>query len=418
MRKTKVFLKLEEKFKNVTNTRELVNFLTFCPICGELSIEESVAIDEYSYLCFRCGGFKISGSLYSEIGNYSMDDRLLLSSYIRQLFESSGEATRLNSYSFKDLLLQARATTVSPTEKVSLFLIGLDKISSYFGEAFDLVGLNLREFNGRRPIIELIEKIRGSIPTITYAFDNYTGSSKEIDVRAVLKMVMLYYYLESLPYITNVREFTSIVKELLKNNLVTIGQKEPYEGDNFLFLGGLSLTLDGAQLVEKYRFTHSKLSSKAFVAIDFSKDYDNVYEVIKSAIEKAGFGSLRADKVHYSDYAMDWILNRIKESRFVVAELTPKEAISGRVSKEKQKKTYGNPGVYFEAGYARGYGIPVITCIRRIKDEDGQDITFENIHFDLRQYNTIVYDSPEELQRKIYERIINIVGYGPLYKEE
>ena len=65
------------------------------------------------------------------------------------------------------------------------------------------------------------------------------------------------------------------------------------------------------------------------------------------------------------------IISEIKNSRFVVADFT------------EQKH-----GVYFEAGYARGMGIPVIWCVR--KDD------LENLHFDTHHYNYILWETPDE----------------------
>jgi hypothetical protein len=52
----------------------------------------------------------------------------------------------------------------------------------------------------------------------------------------------------------------------------------------------------------------------------------------------------------------------------------------------------GNP-----AGFAMGLGIPVIWTVR--EDQIGQ------VHFDTRQYNHIVYDSAEDLRKKLHNRI-------------
>ncbi|MHC4124718.1 MAG: nucleoside 2-deoxyribosyltransferase, partial [Planctomycetota bacterium] len=54
-------------------------------------------------------------------------------------------------------------------------------------------------------------------------------------------------------------------------------------------------------------------------------------------------------------------------------------------------------GVYFEAGFAKGLGREVIFTV---KEDD-----VEKLHFDTRQYNHIVYDSPEDLYEKLYNRI-------------
>jgi hypothetical protein len=54
-------------------------------------------------------------------------------------------------------------------------------------------------------------------------------------------------------------------------------------------------------------------------------------------------------------------------------------------------------GVYFEAGLAQGLGLPVIWTVHK----DNVD----NLHFDTRQYNHIVYIDPQDLRVQLYNRI-------------
>jgi hypothetical protein len=54
-------------------------------------------------------------------------------------------------------------------------------------------------------------------------------------------------------------------------------------------------------------------------------------------------------------------------------------------------------GVYFEAGYAQGRGIPVIWCCR--KDD------IEHAHFDTRQNNHVTWTTPAELRELLKNRI-------------
>lgn len=54
-------------------------------------------------------------------------------------------------------------------------------------------------------------------------------------------------------------------------------------------------------------------------------------------------------------------------------------------------------GVYFEAGFAMGLGIPVIWSCR------SDDIN--NLHFDTRQYNHIVWNDYSDLRTKLVNRI-------------
>lgn len=127
-------------------------------------------------------------------------------------------------------------------------------------------------------------------------------------------------------------------------------------------------------------------TDQVFVAMSFDKVLDAVWEEgIKPAIEKAGYKAHRIDKEEHIDRIDAKIISDIKDSLFVVADVT------------QQKQ-----GVYFEAGYAMGLNRPVIWCVK--KDE------LNKIHFDTRQYNHIVWESPESLKEQLYYRICAVIG--------
>ena len=89
----------------------------------------------------------------------------------------------------------------------------------------------------------------------------------------------------------------------------------------------------------------------------------------------------------------DEIIAEMRRSRFLVADFT-------------QGKTDGaRGGVYFEAGFALGLGIPVIYTCR----EDAID----KIHFDTRQYHHTTWKDPEDLRDKLEKRILALIGEGP-----
>ena len=65
--------------------------------------------------------------------------------------------------------------------------------------------------------------------------------------------------------------------------------------------------------------------------------------------------------------------------------------------------TGGRGGVYYEAGYAQGLGIPVVwTCRQDYFDKEG-------VHFDTQQYNHIVWDDPADLREKLKNRLMTRV---------
>ena len=126
--------------------------------------------------------------------------------------------------------------------------------------------------------------------------------------------------------------------------------------------------------------------TQAFVAMSFSDEMRPMWEkAIKPAIHKAGYTAYRVDEEPHSENIIFKIMAEIKNSRFVVADVTEQ-----------------NNGVYFEAGYALGLGLPVIWSVRK------NDAA--NVHFDTAQYNQIRWESPEELQEGLYDYICAIIG--------
>jgi nucleoside 2-deoxyribosyltransferase len=122
-------------------------------------------------------------------------------------------------------------------------------------------------------------------------------------------------------------------------------------------------------------------SIQAFVAMSFEGSLDSAYQNgIKKAIEAADYKAIRIDLKEHNEKICDSIGAEIRKSRFMVADFTGHRA-----------------GVYFEAGYALGLGIPVIWTCR--EDE------LANTHFDTRQYNHIDWKNELDLFERLKHRI-------------
>ncbi|MDG1287887.1 MAG: hypothetical protein P8P30_10070 [Rickettsiales bacterium] len=122
-------------------------------------------------------------------------------------------------------------------------------------------------------------------------------------------------------------------------------------------------------------------TSQCFIAMWFDDSMTPIWEDgIKAAFEDTEFKPLRIDNKEHNDKIDDEIIAEIKRSRFIVADFTNHRG-----------------GVYFEAGFALGLGIPVIWTCR--KDD------LENLHFDIRQYNTIAWENADELKERLHQRI-------------
>jgi len=154
-------------------------------------------------------------------------------------------------------------------------------------------------------------------------------------------------------------------------------------------MGGGSeiLPLGYIRLDEVRRRTSS--SSQGFVAMWFHEDLDQIYSTgFEAGVFKAGYDPIRIDRVEHINKIDDEIIKQINASRFVVADFTGHRG-----------------GVYFEAGYALGFGIPVFwTCRKDDMDE---------LHFDIRQFNCIDWATPEELASRLSVRLEAVLGPGP-----
>ena len=174
---------------------------------------------------------------------------------------------------------------------------------------------------------------------------------------------------------------------------------EYLKGCGLIEIGGINnreqsctVTIDGFKRLAYLKETHS-ISRKAFVAMWFDESMDVAWERgFEPAIRNAGYEPIRIDKREHIEKIDDEIIAEIRRSCFVVADFT-----------HGDKGARG--GVYYEAGFAHGLGIPVIFTCR----ED----SFGTVHFDIRQYNHIVWLDLEELKKNLSIRIGAVIGDGP-----
>ena len=139
-------------------------------------------------------------------------------------------------------------------------------------------------------------------------------------------------------------------------------------------------------------------TSKAFMAMWFDDSMTKAWEQgFEPAIRGAGYEPVRIDQKEHVNKIDDEIIAEIRRSRFVVADFTHGD-------------NGARGGVYYEAGFALGIGIPVIfTCRKDVLEE---------IHFDTRQYNHIVWEQPIQLREALQKRIGAVIGDGPLARRE
>jgi len=128
---------------------------------------------------------------------------------------------------------------------------------------------------------------------------------------------------------------------------------------------------------------------QAFVAMWFDDKMQPAWDNgFYAGIKAAGYRPLRMKELEHNEKICDRLIVEIRRSGLVVADVTGHRQ-----------------GVYFEAGYAMGLGTPVIWTCR--KDH------MKKCHFDTRQYNHIMWESPEGLAEALEHRILATIGEPP-----
>lgn len=176
------------------------------------------------------------------------------------------------------------------------------------------------------------------------------------------------------------RELKYLVRELRKRGFVS----EEQMGN----LTGYSLTTVGWQYLEEQR--KPAKHQRAFVAMSFDPKMKDLWtHAIQPGTRAAGFESHRVDQDRHVERIDARIIAGIRDSSFLIADVTM----------HKQ-------GVYYEAGFAQGLGLPVIWMVR--KDH------LKKVHFDTRQFAHIVWTEFDDARDQLTNTILAVMGRGPL----
>ncbi|HEY5377305.1 MAG TPA: hypothetical protein VIK01_26680 [Polyangiaceae bacterium] len=167
----------------------------------------------------------------------------------------------------------------------------------------------------------------------------------------------------------------------------------------------ITLTPQGWLLAEQLE-RDTGASDQAFVAMWFhptmDEAFDNGFHV---GLRRAGYEPFRVDRSDHNNKIDDEIISNIRKSRFLVADLTG-----------------ARPNVFYEAGFAAGLGREVLyTCHADhmgyyLQCDPHSDTPptaqserwFDQISrnaFDVRQYQVMKWSTPDELAKKLDDRI-------------
>ncbi len=120
-----------------------------------------------------------------------------------------------------------------------------------------------------------------------------------------------------------------------------------------------------------------------FVIMSFSGNptlIDFYEKAIKPTVTSLGFACERIDEQDFNGKISEKIIENIKRSRFIIFDATE-----------------ARPNCYYELGIAHSLGKEVIHITNSV----------DNIHFDVKDFNFIVYSRIDELSNRLKKRITN-----------
>jgi nucleoside 2-deoxyribosyltransferase len=188
-----------------------------------------------------------------------------------------------------------------------------------------------------------------------------------------------------LAWAAGANEFRFHLNTLLQRRLLhSIGSTTGELGNAGLLV---NVTAEGWAYLDEHNRSNV-ISDQAFVAMAFADELKAAWkDGIEPALSRAGYRPYRVDAKPHIDRIDAKIVSEIRNSRLVVADVTTQR-----------------PGVYFEAGFAIGLGLPVFWSVR--KDD------LAKVHFDTRQYNHIVWETPADFGEQLEAFVLAVIGRG------
>lgn len=198
------------------------------------------------------------------------------------------------------------------------------------------------------------------------------------------------------------RELFCVDRQELSSIFATLKGYLSYAGAGNSFR--VRVEMEGLKYYED-KLRQKQRKNQGFVAMWFndkadSKNYkpdmNSVYtNAIKPAIENGDrFNSIKIDCVEYCNDINDEMIAQIRKSKFMVADLTGYRG-----------------GVYYEAGFAEGLGLPVIYTCHEKWLEGVPDKNIEKVHFDINHKNIIIWEENhlEDFKTRLSNRINAVI---------
>lgn len=337
------------------------NELAKCPFCGENIIKKSCtygnAFRREEYQCPLCGEYSSGNSIY----NFS-SIKIVQALYYYMLNEKSANVDIV--------VISSESSTGKEGDRKVQYISEEDLLKYYpnsFSQQIDRALLNLsKAYSEFDSIIKLT--MSGSGADIIKEFPT---------ARKVKNLIFIDCEITEQDYsgIKKINAFLGLMADM--GYLIKTSNNGGYS---------YSISSNGWLHIQNLQKAVNE-SKQAFVAMWFDSQTDTAWKKISKAIRDCGYIPIRIDKKEHNNQIVPEILYEIKQSRFVVTDLT------------------GNRnGVYYEAGYAQALNKEVIVTWKKTDEPNEQP------HFDVAQKNMIRWTNENELYRCLVKRIEATVG--------
>lgn len=300
-----------------------------CIVCSSPVISVTSDIDNYFYNCYRCGVFSLTqyaAILFPDSFN-SDDKKSLLSGWLRR-----NQGYKIQRNDIKTLL---KIHKPSIPERATDLLRYISILYPDIGQTFN-----------KKNIFQTIGHLQDQ--SITQIKPEYLESGK--------------YFMPMMAesWSKNQGELRYLINDYLigANNYLHTDQ---YEDTKITPFGWAHLDeIRNKNIYSDIAFIASKYDESTNAFLD---------KYVVTAIENAGYNAKLMRTHKHTNIIDDEMLSLIRKSKFIIADLT-----------------FNSKGAYYEAGFAHGFGLPVIfTC------EDGYfknrgKIKANSIHFDVNHY--------------------------------
>ena len=132
------------------------------------------------------------------------------------------------------------------------------------------------------------------------------------------------------------------------------------------------------------------IPNTVFIVMPFKEEFDELYKIYKTVCNDFGFDAVRTDKVYSLEKILPRILNGIRHSAFVIADVTET-----------------SPNVFYEIGFAEELGRPIIATAK----------VGTKLPFDIADTPVTFWDNLDDFKAKLEPMINEVkIGLGKGYK--